>query len=296
MSDETVRRWLRAAGLGVAIRQTPKHRKRRQRKAREGEMAFVDGSPHHWFGEEFPPCTLLLSCDDATSKPLAGLFQEQEDRDGCFLLLERLFRKYGLPQSFYLDRASQFKTTRHGGLHSVQSEAGQTQFQRAMDELGIAVHFAYSPQARGRIERMNGVFQDRLVAELAHHGITSIPEANRYLNQHFIPAYAKRFGVAPRDSTPAWRPVPKGLDLFDVLCVKDTRVVANDNTISYKGITYQLQPAHGRQHFVRASVEVRCRPDGTVRIHHPALGRIPCRKLPARKAHDKGEETDYAWL
>ena len=143
---------------------------------------------------------------------------------------------------------------------------------------------------------MNGVFQDRLVAELAHHGITSIPEANRYLNQHFIPAYAKRFGVAPRDSTPAWRPVPKGLDLFDVLCVKDTRVVANDNTISYKGITYQLQPAHGRQHFVRASVEVRCRPDGTVRIHHPALGRIPCRKLPARKAHDKGEETDYAWL
>jgi len=296
ISDETVRRWLRTEGLGGTIRKTRKHRKRRQRKAREGEMVFLDGSPHHWFGNELPPCTLLLSCDDATSKPLVGLFQDQEDRDGCFLVLKRLFQKFGLPHSLYLDRASQFKTTRHGGLHSAQSQEGPTQFQRAMDELSIHIHFAHSPQARGRIERMNGVFQDRLVAELAHRGITSIPEANRYLNQSFIPAYAKRFGVDAREPDPAWRPVPPGLDLFDVLCVKESRVVANDNTISYRGTIYQLQPAHGRQHFVKASVEVRCRPDGTVRIHHASLGRIPFRKLPkSSKAHDKGMERDYAW-
>jgi transposase len=297
VSDETVRRWLRSEGLGGAIRKTKKHRKRRQRKAREGEMVFLDGSPHHWFGNEQSPCTLLLCCDDATGNPLMGLFREQEDRDGCFLVLQRLFKKFGLPQSFYLDRASQFKTTRHGGLHTNQSEEGPTQFQRAMDELGIHIHFAYSPQARGRIERMNGVFQDRLVAELAHRGITSIQEGNGYLNRHFIPSYAKRFGLAARDPQPAWRPVPPGLDLFDVLCVKETRVVTNENTVSYRGSTYQLSPAHRRQHFVKATVEVRCRPDGTIRIHHPTLGRIPARKLSkSGETHDSVQNSDYAYV
>lgn len=254
LSDETVRRWLRAKGLGGAIRKTRKHRKRRLRKAREGEMLFLDGSPHHWFGDEHPPCTLLLCCDDATGKPLGGLFRDQEDRDGCFLLLKQVFKKYGRTQSFYLDRASQFKTTRYGGLHSRQSQEEPTQFQRAMDELGIHIVFSYSPQARGRIERMNGVFQDRLVSELAHHKITTFVEANRYLNRRFIPAYAKRFGVAPRDPQPVWRPLPNGLDLFDVLCVKTARIVANDNTLSYLGNTYQLLPAHHRSHFVKAEV------------------------------------------
>jgi len=297
VSDETVRRWLRAEGLGGAIRKTPKHRKRRLRKAREGEMVFLDGSPHHWFGESEPPCTLLLVCDDATGKPLVGWFREQEDRDGCFLVVARLFRKYGLPQRFYLDRASQFKTTRHGGLHSAQYRQEETQFRRAMEELGVSITFAYSPQARGRIERMNGVFQDRLVAELGHRGITTLDKANRYLNRSFIPAYAKRFGIAPREPEPAWRPVPQGLDLFDVLCVKDTRVVTNDNTISYEGQIYQLQPAHSRQHFVKARVEVRQRPDGTIRIHHPKLGRVPARKLPnSGGAHDSRSGCDYAYV
>lgn len=297
VSDETVRRWLRSEGLGGTIRKTKKHRKRRQRKAREGEMLFLDGSPHHWFGNDLPPCTLLLCCDDATGKPLMGLFQEQEDRDGCFLLLQRLFKKYGLPQSFYLDRAAQFKTTRHGGLHVNQSDHEETHFQRAMRELNIQIHFAYSPQARGRIERMNGVFQDRLVAELAHREITSIPEANKYLNHYFIPSYARRFGVAARDPQPAWRPAPQGIDLFDILCVKETRVVSNENTISYKGNIYQLRPAHRRQHFVKANIEVRCRPDGKIHIYHPTLGRIPARKLPKVKgAHDMARKTDYDYL
>ena len=296
VSDETVRRWLRAEGLGGAIRKRKKHYKRRRRKAREGEMVFLDGSPHHWFGEAHSPCTLLLCCDDATSHPLVGLFREEEDRDGCFLVLQRLFKKYGVPQSFYLDRASQFKTTRHGGLHSLQVAEGPTQFQRAMSELGIHVIFAYSPQARGRIERMNGIFQDRLVAELAHQDITTLEEANRYLNRYFIPAYIKRFGIAPRESESAWRPVPRGLDLFDVLCVKEFRVVSNDNTISYHGTIYQLRPAHRRQHFVKAKVEVRCRPDGTVRIYHPNLGRIPVRKLSKTNSdHDSQTPFDYAY-
>ncbi len=278
-SRETVRKILRSEGKGGQIRKTKKHRKRRLRKAREGEMVFLDGSPHHWFGDEHPPCTLLLSCDDATGGPLVGLFRKQEDRDGCFLLLEKLFKKYGLPQMLYLDKASQFKTTRYGGVHSLQVKEEQTQFQRAMEELGIAIIFSHSPQARGRIERMNGTFQDRLVAELHSRSITTIPEANQYLKQYFIPAYRRKFGLAPRETPSVWRSVPAKTDFFDTLCVKDTRVVGNDNTLSYQGQTIQLYPTSYRHHFVKAKVEIRDRPDGKLHVYHPQSGKIPSRRL-----------------
>jgi hypothetical protein len=279
ISRETVRKLLRKEGKGGKIRKTQKHRKRRQRKAREGEMVFLDGSPHHWLGDENAPCTLLLSCDDATGKPLVGLFREQEDREGCFLLLEKLFKKYGFPQILYLDRASQFKTTRHGGIHSLQIKEEQTQFQRAMEELGISIIFSHSPQARGRIERMNGTFQDRLVAELHSRSITTLPEANHYLQQYFIPAYQQKFGLAPRDTPAVWRSVPAKTDLFDTLCVKDERVVGNDNTLSYHGQTIQLYPTPHRLHFVKAKVEIRDRPDGKLHVYHPQWGKIPSRRL-----------------
>ncbi len=279
LSRETVRRWLRAAGEGRPVRRFPKHRKRRLRKAREGEMLFLDGSPHHWLGEARAPCTLLLACDDATGKPLAGLFREQEDRDGCFLVLARLFKRYGLPQCFYLDRASQFTTTRHGGVHVYQTADQPTEFERAMKELHIQLIFANSPQARGRIERMNGTFQNRLVAEFHHANITTLSEANRYLNRRFIPAIAKRFGRPPRESQSAWRGLPAGLELFDILCAKSKCVVANDNTIAYNGSLFQLYPDHGRRHFVKTRVEVWDRPDGKIRIVHPTLGPIRTRKI-----------------
>ena len=278
ISRETVREWLRSEELGGKIRKSNKHRKRRLRKASEGEMLFLDGSPHHWFGREHSPCTLLLTCDDATGKPLMGLFREQEDRDGCFLLLGQLFKRYGLPQIFYLDRASQFKTTRHNRSASAHV-TDPTQFQRAMEELSIQLIFSKSPQARGRIERMNGTFQNRLVAELDHHGITTLSEANGYLNRHFIPDIAQKFGVPPRDPSPVWRALPPRMDLFDILCVKVKRTVTNDNTISYNNIHFQLFPAHGRQHFAKAKVEVRHRPDGSIRIFHSTLGKIPARRI-----------------
>ena len=189
--------------------------------------------------------------------------------------------KYGLPHSFYLDRASQFKTTRYGGLHSLQQREEPTQFQRAMDEFGVQIIFSYSPQARGRIERMNGTFQDRLVAELDRHAITSIPEANRYLNQYFIPSRRKRFAVKPRETQPAWRAFPKTVDLLDTLCVKEERTVNHDNTVSYQGKIYQLYPTRHRNHFVKAKVEVRQRPDGKVHVYHPRWGKLPSRCVPA---------------
>lgn len=279
LSDETLRLWLRSMGHGRPVRRAKVHRRRRKRRAREGEMLFLDGSPHQWFGEEYGECCLLLSSDDATGKPLWGKFQPQEDRDGCFEVSYHVMKKQGVPVSFYLDTASQFKTTRHGGTHyELKSEQEDTQFQRAMKELAVELIFAHSPQARGRGERLNGSFQDRLIAELCYKGIKDCVSATRYLNRVFIPRYSRRFAKAPADPTAAWRPTP-AVDLKGILCARHTRTVANDNTVSLQGASYQLYPPQCCYHLVRARIEVQQRFDGTVRFFHPRYGEIRGRAI-----------------
>lgn len=274
INRETLRQWLRPRGFGNRIRKMPKHRKRRPRSAREGERLFLDGSPHLWFGEE--ESTLILCTDDATGKPLYGLFQKEEDLDGCFRACMSVFKQYGLPGSFYLDRASQFTTTRHAGIHVTQCARKPTQFERAMKELGIALIFAHSPQARGRGERINGSFQDRLVAELKLREIKNTQDANRYLNLCFIPKYSKRFGVKPKEPVPAWRTFPPSIDIRNVLCQRFQRTVANDNTISLQGQTIQLLPTKNIPHIVKAKVHANLRLNGHLHVFHPKLGEIPC--------------------
>lgn len=277
INRETLRQWLRPRGFGNRIRKMPKHRKRRPRSAREGERLFLDGSPHLWFGEE--ESTLILCTDDATGKPLYALFQKEEDLDGCFRVCMNVFRQHGLPGSFYLDRASQFTTTRHGGIHVTQCAGKPTQFERAMEELGIALIFAHSPQARGRGERINGSFQDRLVAELKLRGIKKTPDANRYLNRCFIPRYAKRFGVKTQEPIPAWRTIPLSIDIRNVLCQRFQRTVANDNTISLQGQIIQLLPTKNIPHIVKAKVHANLWLNGHWHVFHPKIGEIPCISL-----------------
>lgn len=276
VSRETLRLWLRPLGYGGKVRKKPHHRKRRKRSEKEGQMLFLDGSPHRWFGDK--PSTLILSTDDATGKPLHGLFREEEDLDGCFRVCLKVFRKYGLPVKFYLDRASQFTTTRHGGLHVSQKDTEPTQFERAMDELGVQLVFAHSPQARGRGERINQTFQDRLVSELRLHSITTPEGATRYLNETFIPKYGKRFGVKPEDETPSWRKAP--FDLENILCRRFQRKVTNDNAVSVKSQTIQLLPTRTRRHFVKATVWVNLWTDGSWHVIHPLHGEIPCEPVP----------------
>jgi len=279
LSDETLRLWLRSTGHGRPVRRARVHRRRRKRKAREGEMLFLDGSPHRWFGEEYAECCLLLSSDDATGNPLWGKFQPQEDRDGCFDVAYHVMRKHGVPVSFYLDAASQFKTTRHGGLHHRQGpEVEDTQWQRAMKELSVELIFARSPQARGRGERLNGSFQDRLVAELRYKGIRDCESATRYLNRVFIPRYRRRFGKAPAEPAAAWRPTP-AVDLKAILCAKYTRTVTNDNTVGLRETSYQLYPPQHCYHLVKAKIEVQQRFNGTVRFFHPRYGEIRGRAI-----------------
>jgi len=278
LSRETLRQWLRPLGLGRKLRRQRRHRRRRQRSARVGQMLFLDGSPHVWFGQE--KSTLILCTDDATGNPLFGLFQPQEDLHGCLQVSLAVCQRYGLPACFYLDRASQFTTTRHGGVHVQQSDQQPTQFERAMGELGIQLIFAHSPQARGRGERINGSFQDRLVAELRYHGIHTAAEATAYLNSSFIPTYSARFGVPAQDAETAWRPVPPGVDLRHILCQRYERVVKNDNTVSVQGQVIQILPTQQRQHVVRARVIVHHWLDGSWHVYHTKFGFLPSAVLP----------------
>jgi Homeodomain-like domain len=279
LSDETLRRWLRPQGHGRPPRRG-KHRRRRTRRPREGELLFLDGSPHRWFGPRRPPCCLLLASDDATGKPLYGQFQPEEDRDGCFEVCYHVFARFGLPGAFYLDRASQFVTTRHGGLGALHNpDREPTHFETAMSQLKVGLIFAYSPQARGRGERLNGTLQDRLVAELAVRKIADARRATEYLNATFIPRYGRRFGRAPADARPAWRAVPAGIDLKAVLSARSTRTVALDNTVRFEGQLYQLLPSPNCPNLARSVVEVQQRFDGSMHFSHPRHGAIVAKRL-----------------
>ena len=282
VNRETSRQWLRPLGFGSKVRKLPRHRKKRKRSSKEGEILFLDGSSHLWFGEE--TSTMILCTDDATGNPLHGLFQKEEDLDGCFRVCLGVFEKQGIPVSFYLDRASQFTTTRHGGLHVVQSDQKPTQFERAMKEMGIGLISANSPQARGRGERINGTLQDRLVSELRIKGIDNAEDAAIYLNQYFIPKYCRRFGVEPESKVSAWRSIPSEMDIRNILCKRFQRTVKNDNTISVNETAIQLLPTRNRSHFVRAKVLVNLWVDGSWHVFHPKEGELPC-KLIMDKEH-----------
>jgi transposase len=281
LSRETVRCWLRVENLGPRQHHGHHHRRRRERKAQFGAMLFLDGSPHLWLGPDLPMLTLMLSTDDATGRPLTGLFAPQETRDACFEVLYHVFSRYGLPNSLYLDRASQFTTTRHGGTHRFQRDDQPTSFEVAMDRLAVQLIFAHTPQARGRGERINGSFQGRLVAELRRAGIKTADAATDYLNRIFIPKYAARFGTKPRNPASAFRK-PPGVDLRTILCAHHCRNVDNDNTITLNAVRYQLLPTRRTTQLAATDVDVQEWFDGTVHVFHSRVGEVPVRRLPAR--------------
>jgi hypothetical protein len=280
VSAETIRRWLIDAGLGHKPHRTRRHRRFRLRSARRGDMLFLDGSPHRWFGPEHPRSTLILASDDATGAPLYGLFEAQESLNGCFQALYHVASRWGLPGCLYLDRAGQFTTTRHGGIHRPQSAAQPTAFEIAMRRLGIELIFANSPQARGRGERLNRSFQNRLVVELRRAGIATYQAATDYVNEQFIPRYTERFAVEPRNPASGFRPVPAGTDLRRTLCRETTRNVNSDNTIVLHRYRYQLKPPTGVRSLCYCRLTVQEWFDGSVHIFHPHFGEIPNEVIP----------------
>ena len=263
----TLRRILVNAGLNSPRRRRqPKHRVRRQRMPREGMLIQLDGSHHHWLGGDGPQFALLFAVDDATGTVVNALFCEQEDSRSYFLLLRGLIQRRGLPLALYTDRHPVFK---HRSEYQPSGTA--TQFGRAMEELGIQLIFALSPQAKGRVERTAGTFQDRLITELRLAGATTVEQARAVLKQ-FLPRFNRRFGVPAQCPDPSFRPLQVDLPLEHILCFKHRRRVARDNTVKYQRHTLQLLPDPKRRSYAGTVVEVLEGLDGRLSLYHE--GRI----------------------
>ena len=269
LSRSTVRRLLVGAGMpSPRQRRPPRHRYRRQRMPQEGMLVQIDGSHHPWLEERGPRFTLLLAVDDATGTVPYALFREQEDTEGYFRLMTGIVQRRGIPLALYSDCYAVFRHTRCAEtVEAPLADTGPTQFGRAMRELGIRQIFARSPEAKGRVERANGTFQDRLVTELRLAGASTMVEANRVLEE-FLPRFNERFGVPAAESGSAYRVADPALDVDGVLCVKEPRRVAKDNTVQYHGRTLQLFPGTDRPSYARARVEVQERLDGRLLVSY----------------------------
>ena len=272
----TLRRILTDAGVNSPRRRRPpKHRVRRQRMPREGMLIQIDGSYHRWLGEEGPQFTLLLAVDDATGIVVNALFCELESTRSYFLLMRDLIRSYGIPIALYADRHAVFK-------HTPPSEVATapTQFSRAMDELGVQLIFARSPQAKGRVERIAGTLQDRLVTELRLARAATINDANRVLDD-FLPRFNERFRVPAQHTETAYRDLDGRVCLDTTLCLKYRRRVGRDNTVKYRWRTLQLLPGTDRPSYAGAVVDVLEGLDGQLAVQHE--GRIiPTQEAPQR--------------
>ncbi|HXY23790.1 MAG TPA: ISNCY family transposase [Candidatus Acidoferrum sp.] len=268
LSRETVRRLLRKEGLGSPRkRRPPAHRQRRPRAARQGELLQLDGSPHDWLEGRGPHLTALGMQDDATGKILAAQFFLAETTEGYFHLLQSVLRRFGIPTAFYGDHSGIF--VRNDDSWTLEEElAGQrqpTQFGRALAELGITFIAAHSPQAKGRVERLWGVLQDRLCSELRLAGACDLDSANRVLRR-FVADYNRRFARVPRETTKAWRPAPD--DLTRICAFRHERVVSNDNVVQWEGQRLQIPPQHRRFSFAGATVQLYQGLDGRVSLYY----------------------------
>ena len=258
----SLRRLLRSRGIpSPRRRRAARYRSRRERMAQEGLMVQVDGSRHDWLESRGPWLTLVGGIDDATGKIVGAVFREAEDGVGYLLVLRDMARRFGLPASIYRDGSSVFAPT-HGGARA-DDEA--TQVARALAELGITSIRAGSPQAKGRIERAWGTFQDRLGSELRRRGVSDIDGANAVLRD-FIPRFNRRFAVPAASQVPAWRPIPAGLDLARVLAFRWRRAVGSDSCIRLDGALLQLPAGAGGRSLAGRRVEVELRLDGRLLV------------------------------
>ncbi len=258
----SLRRLLRSRGIASPRRRrAPRYRSRRERMAQEGLMVQVDGSRHDWLEGRGPWLTLVGGIDDATGTIVGAVFREAEDGVGYLTILRDMARRYGLPASIYRDGSSVFAPSQ--GTEQQRDEA--TQVGRALVELGITSIHAGSPQAKGRIERAWGTFQDRLVSELRRRGVTDLEGANAVLAA-FVPRFNRRFAVPAASPVPAWRPAPAGLDLGRVLAFRWRRAVGSDSTVRLHGALLQLPAGAGGRSLAGRRVEVELRLDGRLLV------------------------------
>lgn len=247
LSVETVRQVMIEAELWKPRRaRAARIHQSRQRRSCLGELCQLDGSPHDWFEGRAERCTLLVFIDDATGRLMHMRFVESETTLSYFEAVGEYLRLHGKPVAFYPDKLSVFRPARSEALKG----EGVTQFARAMEELGVEIICANTPQAKGRVERANQTLQDRLVKELRLRGISSRQEANEYLPE-FIRGFNEKFAVEPRSTHDAHRPLQAGEKLGRILVVKESRVLSKNLEISYKRVVYQIvskRPSYALRH------------------------------------------------
>ncbi len=304
LSDETIRQWMRQAGMGAGRRRARPHRQWRERKACWGEMVQVDGSHHDWLEGRGPRLVLMGYIDDATSCVFARFY----DDEGTLPALDsfcRYVQRYGLPQSVYVDRHT---TYRSPGKRTLDDElAGrarpQSQFERALTELGVQVIPAYSPQAKGRVERLFRTFQDRLIKELRLAGARTREEANRFLAQ-YLPSYNRRFRRVPRSPVNLHRPRPAAPVLRHVFAIRRAHALRNDNTLQHETKTYLLDERWNGHRPTTIQAEVRLDGklyllDGERVLHYHEVHERPLlpppRRQPAGSQRRRTPAPDHPW-
>ena len=271
LSRSAVRRILLKAGIrSPRKRRPPKHRSRRERYPQEGMLLQADGSHHDWLEGRGPYLSLVGAIDDATGKPPYALFREQEDAQGYFLLLRQIVAEHGIPMALYHDGHGIFERSKREPESLEEQLEGRrepTQFGRLMEELGITSITSRSPQARGRIERLWGTFQDRLVSELRIAGASTLEQANQVL-WDFLPRYNQRFAVPAKEPGSAYRQPGQGFNPDEVFCFKYRRTVGRDNVVRFGEHRLQIMPTNGRLSYVRARVELHERMDGSLAVYY----------------------------
>jgi len=280
---ETLRRWLQAEGHAPWRRRHGACRERRERKEHFGELVQMDGSHHRWFGSKRPEACLMNMVDDAQGTTMSSMCEE-ETTEGAMRLLWRWVETHGIPRALYTDRKTVFITDREPTLEEqLAGEEPKTAFGKACAKLEIAIIPANSPQAKGRVERNHGVYQDRLVKEMSLKRITTIAGANKLLHNGFTDHLNAKFEREAADPADYHRPVPKGVELADVFCFEEYRVVQNDWTVRYQNRHYQILRENKPLPKPKDKVLVRLRLDGTLHLVY--------RGKPLAYRHDYGQGT-----
>jgi transposase InsO family protein len=295
LSRSTVRRMLRQGGIkAVRKRGVKRHYKRRERKAQEGALVLWDGSPHRWLGESAGEWSLMAVIDDATGALVCGVFAAQEDAQSYLICLRQMLLDKGIPLAIYMDRHGIFR--RNDDHWSLQEqlcgEQMPTQVGLALRGLGVEPIFALSPQAKGRVERLFGTLQDRLVQELRLAGLSSVEQATAFLNGWFKTDFNARFAKPPKHTQGAWRPLPKGFDVERICSFRYEATVGNDNTVRLGGVILDIPAGPRHRGYARSRVEVRQLIDGRWRVYYkdqlllesnPPQAKAPLRTLRRRR-------------
>lgn len=286
LDHETVRRWLMADGQWRRRRKRAKHRARRVRKEHFGELVQMDGSHHEWFGPGQPRACLMNMVDDAQGTTMA-LMADEESTEAAMRLLWSWIERHGIPKALYTDRKNVFVTDREPTIEEqLAGEKPMTAFGKACKKLGIEIIKAHSPQAKGRVERSHGVYQDRLVKELRLQGITTVEGANKVLADGFSAALNAKFERRPASQSDFHRRVPKRPNLAEVFCWEETRTVQNDWTIRYNNRLYQILKHNRPRPRPKEKVLVRVLLDASMQLLYRGkkLKYEPLAQPPPRKA------------